>query len=439
MGDNTCPRPRRGRPHPAMSQTDQTPIDDHRMTPYERRASISLSAIYAVRMLGLFMVMPVFALEARHYAGGNDPSAVGLALGIYGLVQALLQLPMGWAADRWGRKRVIVLGLVLFGIGSLLGVGATTVDQLAWARALQGGGAISAAVSALLADLTRDGVRTKAMAMIGASIGLMFALSLVLGPFLNSAGGLTLIFAVMAALAVGGVLIILFWTPPEPGVHASPQAAEPGQLRRLLLSADLMRLNLGVFILYAVQISTWVGLPFLLVQAGLPVADHGWLYLPVVLMSFVVMGVTLFPLERKGRLRGLFLFSIALVLVVQLGFAHQSLRDVHMITMGAWLFLFFCGFNVLEASQPSQASRLAHPSVRATVLGIYNTLQSLGIFAGGAVGGVLSKQIGVTGVFVINAALMGVWLLAAWGMRVVSVHRSTPGVGTASQTGPSRN
>ncbi len=402
------------------------------MTPLERRASFSLSAIYAVRMLGLFMVMPVFALEARHYMGGDDPSTVGLALGIYGLVQALLQLPMGWAADRWGRKRVIVLGLVLFGIGSLLGMAATTVEQLAWARALQGGGAISAAVSALLADLTRDDVRTKAMAMIGASIGLMFALSLVLVPLLNHAGGLTLSFAVMAALAVAGVWIVLFWTPPEPGAHATPQAA-PGQLRGLLLSADLMRLNLGVFVLYAVQISTWVGLPFLLVQAGLPVSDHGWLYLPVVLMSFVVMGVTLFPMERKGRLRGLFLFSIALVMVVQMGFAHQSLGDVHWLTLGIWLFLFFCGFNVLEASQPSQASRLAPTAVRATVLGVYNTLQSLGIFAGGAVGGLLSKKIGVTGVFAINAALLAVWLLAAWGMRVAAVHRSPAATPTGSQ------
>lgn len=415
-----------------MSQTSPDLPQDHRMTPLERRASFSLSAIYAVRMLGLFMVMPVFALEARHYIGGDDPSAVGLALGIYGLVQALLQLPMGWAADRWGRKRVIVLGLVLFGIGSLLGMVAITVEQLAWARALQGGGAISAAVSALLADLTRDDVRTKAMAMIGASIGLMFALSLVLGPFLNHAGGLTLIFAVMAALAVAGVWIVLFWTPPEPGAHIIPQAA-PGQLRRLLLSADLMRLNLGVFVLYAVQISTWVGLPFLLVQAGLPVSDHGWLYLPVVLMSFVVMGVTLFPMERKGRLRGLFLFSIALVMVVQMGFAHQSLGDVNWLTLGIWLFLFFCGFNVLEASQPSQASRLAPTAVRATVLGVYNTLQSLGIFAGGAVGGLLSKKIGVTGVFAINAALLAVWLLVAWGMRVAAVHRSPTATPTGSQ------
>jgi MFS family permease len=396
----------------------------HRMTPLERRAGLSLSSIYAVRMLGLFMVMPVFALEARRYIGGEDPSAVGLAMGVYGLVQAALQLPMGWAADRWGRKRVIVLGLILFGVGSVLGMWATTVHQLAWARALQGAGAISAAVSALLADQTRDEVRTKAMAMIGASIGLMFALSLVIGPFLNHAGGLSLIFAVTAALALAGILIVLFWTPAEPALPAHAASAAPGTLRQLLWGADLMRLNLGVFVLYAVQISTWVGLPFLLVQAGLAVADHGWLYLPVVLMSFVVMGVTLFPLERKGRLRGLFLACIALVLVVQLGFAQQAMGSVSLTAMGAWLFMFFCGFNVLEASQPSQASRLAPPAVRATVLGIYNTLQSLGIFVGGAAGGLLSKKIGVVGLFGLNAALLLVWLLAAWGMRVVPVQAS---------------
>ena len=202
------------------------------------------------------------------------------------------------------------------------------------------------------------------------------------------------------------------------------EPAAPGALRQLLLSAELMRLNWGVFVLYAVQIATWVGLPFLLVQSGLPVADHGWLYLPVVLMSFVIMGVTLFPLERKGHLKPLFLASIALVMAVQLVFAQQALGEVSLIAMGLLLFLFFCGFNVLEASQPSQASRLAHPSVRATVLGVYNTLQSLGIFAGGALGGWLSKTIGVAGLFGLNAALLALWLLAAWGMRVVPVNKS---------------
>ena len=422
--DNSIRAPRGSLCLSAMSENPATTPDPHRMTPMERKASASLASIYAVRMLGLFMVMPVFAIEARQYVGGDDASAVGLALGLYGLVQACLQLPMGWAADRYGRKRIIVLGLALFGVGSLLGMWATSVHELAWARALQGGGAISAAVSALLADLTRDGVRTKAMALIGASIGLMFAVSLVLGPFLNRAGGLTLIFAVMAALAVAGIAIVLTWTPPEPSTHTLAEPAPPGLLRHLLFSPELMRLNLGVFVLYAVQIATWVGLPFLLVQGGLPLSEHGWLYLPVVLMSFVVMGATLFPLERRGYLKPLFLASIALVMVVQLGFAQQSLGDISLTVMGLWLFLFFCGFNVLEASQPSQASRLAHPSVRATVLGIYNTLQSLGIFAGGALGGALSKSVGVAGLFALNAGLMAVWLLVAWGMRIVPVQKS---------------
>ncbi|MEY2802903.1 MAG: hypothetical protein RL657_239 [Pseudomonadota bacterium] len=428
LGDNSAMAPHGSLCLCAMSDHSASIPDPHRMTPVERKASASLASIYAVRMLGLFMVMPVFAIEARHYVGGDDASAVGLALGLYGLVQALLQLPMGWAADRLGRKRVIVFGLILFGVGSLLGVWATSVHELAWARALQGAGAISAAVSALLADLTRDGVRTKAMALIGASIGLMFAVSLVLGPFLNSAGGLKLIFAVMTALAVAGIAIVLWWTPPEPGVHAVAEVAPPGQLRQLLLSPELLRLNLGVFVLYAVQIATWVGLPFVLVQGGLPLSEHGWLYLPVVLMSFVVMGMTLFPLERKGHLKALFLSCIALVMVVQLGLAHQSLGDISLPVMGVWLFVFFCGFNVLEASQPSQASRLAHPAVRATVLGVYNTLQSLGIFAGGAMGGLLSKSIGVSGLFVLNAALMALWLLLAWGMRPISVQKSQSGV-----------
>ncbi len=411
-----------------MSEHPASIVDPHRMTPVERQASASLASIYAVRMLGLFMVMPVFAIEARQYVGGDDASAVGLAMGLYGLVQAALQLPMGWAADRYGRKRVIVLGLILFGVGSLMGISATSVHELAWARALQGAGAISAAVSALLADLTRDGVRTKAMALIGASIGLMFAVSLVLGPFLNSAGGLKLIFAVMTALALAGMAIVLWWTPPEPDVHAATESAAPGQLRSLLLSPELLRLNLGVFVLYAVQIATWVGLPFVLVQGGLPLSEHGWLYLPVVLMSFVVMGMTLFPLERKGHLKALFLSCIALVMAVQLGFAQQALGDISLPIMGVGLFLFFCGFNVLEASQPSQASRLAHPAVRATVLGVYNTLQSLGIFAGGAIGGLLTQSVGVAGLFAINSALMALWLLTAWGMRVVAVQKSQPEV-----------
>jgi MFS family permease len=388
-----------------------------RMTPDERRSAFSLASIYALRMLGLFMVMPVFMLEAQRYQGGADLSAVGMAMGVYGLVQALLQIPFGMAADRVGRKRVIYIGLGLLALGSLVGALATSVTGLAVGRALQGGGAISAAVTALLADQTRDEVRTKGTAMVGASIGLMFALSLVLGPVLSAWGGLPAIFGVTLLLAVAGVLIVRFWTPPEPPLP-DPGAAKHS-LWGLLVHPDLIRLNFGVFTLYAVQLASWVAIPALLIQAGVASADHGWVYLPAVLLSFVVMGVTLFPMERRGRLRPLFLGCIVLVMLVQATWGFMSLGLPQLWLLVLLLFLFFCGFNVLEASQPSLASRLAPLGSRGAALGVYNTLQSLGIFAGGAVGGLLLKRVGAVGVFGASTALMLVWLLVAWGTRYV--------------------
>jgi MFS family permease len=397
------------------------------MTPDERRSAFSLASIYALRMLGLFMVMPVFMLEARHYEGGNDLSTVGMAMGVYGLVQAVLQIPFGMAADRFGRKRVIYLGLALLALGSIIGAMATSVNGLAWGRALQGGGAISAAVTALLADQTRDAVRTKGTALVGASIGLMFALSLVLGPLLSGWGGLSAIFGVTLLLALSGVGIVRFWTPPEPGLPMAGQTKH--SLWGLLVHPDLIRLNFGVFALYAVQLASWVAIPALLIQAGVASADHGWVYLPAVLLSFVVMGVTLFPMERRGLLRPLFLGCIVLVMVVQAAWAWLALSSPPLWMLAILLFLFFCGFNVLEASQPSLASRLAPTGSRGAALGVYNTLQSLGIFAGGAIGGLLLKNMDASGVFLASAALMLAWLGVAWGARFV--HASPSGTGTA--------
>jgi len=392
--------------------------DESRMTPDERRSAFSLASIYALRMLGLFMVMPVFMLEARHYEGGDDLSAVGMAMGVYGLVQAVLQIPFGMAADRFGRKRVIYLGLALLALGSIVGATATSVGGLALGRALQGGGAISAAVTALLADQTRDAVRTKGTALVGASIGLMFALSLVLGPLLSGWGGLSAIFGVTLLLAVCGVAIVRFWTPPEPSLPMAGQAKH--SLWGLLVHPDLIRLNFGVFALYAVQLASWVAIPALLIQAGVASADHGWIYLPAVLLSFVVMGVTLFPMERRGLLRPLFLGCILLVMMVQAGWGWLATSSPPLWMLAILLFLFFCGFNVLEASQPSLASRLAPTGSRGAALGVYNTLQSLGIFAGGAMGGLLLKSVGASGVFLTSAALMLVWLGVAWGARFVN-------------------
>jgi MFS family permease len=403
-----------------VTLSDFTPASmthPERMTADERRSAFSLASIYAMRMLGLFMVMPVFMLEARQYEGGADLSSVGLAMGVYGLVQAALQIPFGLTADKIGRKRVIYLGLALLALGSVVGAMATSVTGLAWGRALQGGGAISAAVTALLADQTRDEVRTKGTALVGASIGLMFALSLVVGPVLSAWGGLSAIFGVTFALALVGMLIVRFWTPPEPALP------DPGQSKHslwgLLVHPDLIRLNFGVFALYAVQLASWVAIPALLIQAGVPKDDHGWVYLPAVLLSFVVMGVTLFPMERRGQLRPLFLTSIALVMLVQAAWGWMTLGEPQLWLLGLLLFLFFCGFNVLEASQPSLASRLAPLGSRGAALGVYNTLQSLGIFAGGAVGGLLLKNIGSFGVFVASTSLMLVWLGVAWGTHYV--------------------
>jgi len=383
----------------------------------EKRSCASLATIYSLRMLGLFMVLPVFIMEARQYPGGDDPSSVGLAMGMYGLVQAVLQIPFGLAADKFGRKRVIIFGLILLGVGSVVAACATSVAGLALGRAIQGGGAISAAVTALLADQTRDHVRTKGMALIGASIGLMFALSLLIGPILAAHFGLSGIFSISAAMALLGILIVVYWTPKEAVLTETLPRQTWAQLRKTLLQSDLLRLDFGVFILYAVQLAMWVGIPSLLTQAGVSSKDHGWIYLPAVLLSFVFMGLTLFRMERRGKLRPLFLGSIVSTIVVLIGMYFQSEGQQSVWVLGGLIFLFFSGFNILEASQPSLASRMSPVESRGAVLGVYNTLQSLGIFAGGAMGGVIARAIGLQGLFLACAALMVVWCWVSWPMK----------------------
>ncbi len=383
------------------------------MTPLERRASLSLASIFALRMLGLFLVLPVFALEARQYPGGEDPALLGLAMGIYGLTQGLLQLPFGMASDRFGRKRVIVLGLLVFAAGSFWAAAATDLHGLLLGRSLQGAGAVSAAVTALLADLTRDEVRTKAMALVGASIGLMFALSLVLAPVLAAAIGLAGLFALTGVLALLGVALVRWGAPPAPARLAG---APRGRLSEVLRHAGLMRLNLGVFVLHAVQLAMWVAVPTLLVQAGLPKDRHWQVYLPAVLGSFVLMG-GMFALERRGRLKQVFLAAIVLIGLVQLGLLVESAGTPRLVALALWLFAFFCGFNILEATQPSLVSRLAPVAVRGSALGVYNTLQSLGFFVGGWAGGALLKSWGSPVLFLVCGAAMGLWWLVALPMQ----------------------
>jgi MFS family permease len=399
---------------------DQSPT----MSRTELRASGSLASIFALRMLGLFLVLPVFALEARKYPGGDDPALIGLAMGIYGLTQGLLQIPFGVASDRLGRKRVIIFGLLVFALGSLIAGSADTLTGLLVGRSVQGAGAVSAAVTALLADLTRDNVRTKAMAMVGASIGLMFALSLVVSPVIAAHIGLSGLFVLTAVLALLGTAVVVWGVPAEPVVHKD---AARGGLRQVLSSPSLLRLNIGVFVLHAVQLAMWVAIPAFLVQAGLGKDDHWQIYLPAVLGSFLLMG-GVFTLERRGHLRAVFLSAIALIALVQVALLWVSSGAPSVMCLAWLLFAFFCGFNVLEATQPSLVSRIAPAASRGAAMGVYNTLQSLGFFAGGVMGGQLVKSYGTQGLFLTCAALMVLWLVVAWPM--VAPKRPAPSAKT---------
>jgi MFS family permease len=289
-------------------------------------------------------------------------------------------------------------------------------------RSIQGAGAISAAVTAFLADLTRDEVRTKSMALVGGSIGLMFALSLVLSPLLAGWIGLSGLFLMTAVLAVGGLAVVIWWVPAE-AVHKPPSG---GGLWQVLTDSGLLRLNVGVFVLHAVQLSMWVAVPALLVQAGLSKQEHWYVYLPAVLFSFVWVGAV-FPLERRGYLRAVFLAAVALIGLVQAGFLVIASGTPGLWPLALMLMLYFVGFNVLEATQPSLVSRLAPVAHRGTAMGVYNTLQSLGFFAGGAIGGWIAKKGGSQLLFVGCIVMMLVWLLTAWGMRVPPV-KSNSGI-----------
>ena len=394
------------------------------MSATEARAGLSLGALFALRMLGLFVILPVFAVHAPTLRGGDDLVLVGIALGAYGLTQAMLHIPFGMAADRFGRKRVILFGLLLFAAGSFVAAGAQDIWLIIAGRAIQGAGAISAAVMALAADLTRDEHRTKTMAMIGASIGLVFALSLVLGPELYRTAGMAGIFVFTGVLAFAGIAVLYTVVPPEPAAHVD-HAPDVGRaaLAAVLGNPELLRLNFGILALHMVQMAMFVVVPPLLVErAGLPVTAHWQVYLPVVLASFVLMIPPLLAAERHGRSRRLFLGSIALLVAAQVGLTWWA---TGLVTIAAWLLGFFVAFNLLEAAIPSLVTRVAPARARGTALGVYNTTQAFGLFAGGALGGLLAKHYGAAGVFMAAAALGLVWAAVAAGMRIPPPRAST--------------
>ena len=383
--------------------------DNDKMSPAERRAGLSLAAIFALRMLGLFLILPVFAVHAHGMPGGDNTALVGMAIGAYGLTQAFLQIPFGAASDRFGRKPVIVVGLLLFVIGSVVAAMAQDVQTVVIGRVLQGAGAISAAVTALAADLTRDQHRTKVMAMIGSSIGLVFAVSMVAAPLLYAVIGMSGLFWLTAALAVAAIFTILFIVPAAPPV---PRAV--GRFSEVLANGQLMRLNFGVFALHLMQTAMWVLVPAGLVAAGLPIAEHWKVYLPAVLLSFVVMVPAIIVAEKRGKMKQVFNAAIGLLLVVQIGLYVEG--SAGMWPLAILLTLFFVAFNVLEATQPSWISKIAPAHAKPTALGVYNTLQSVGLFVGGALGGWLAQHVGPGAVSLLGCGLAVAWLILASGM-----------------------
>ncbi len=384
-----------------------------KLTSSERRASVALAGLFACRMLGLFLLLPVFAVAARGLPGGEDPARVGLALGMYGLTQAIMQIPFGLASDRWGRRPVVVAGLLLFIAGSVVCARADDVFWITIGRAIQGAGAISAAVTAWLADATRDEVRTRAMAMVGASIGLSFALSLVLAPMLVGWWGLHGLFWTIACLGLASLAVARWVVPVVPLTQArSMQRARAGEV---LLHGELLRLNFGVFVLHLIQVALFVVVPSLLARTGgLDLGALWHVYLPVILLSFVCMVPVIFVAEKHRAHRAALRAAVAGLAVVcaLLPLASQSFLPLALALTG-----FFVAFNILEALQPSLVSRVAPPQYKGLALGFYNTAQAAGLFAGGALGGWLAARTGPDGVFLAAAVLSLFWLAAAWAMK----------------------
>ncbi len=375
------------------------------MTSGERRAGLGLASIFALRMLGLFLILPVFSVYAQHLPSGGDMALVGLALGAYGLTQTFLQIAYGAASDRFGRKPVIVFGLLLFAAGSFVAAMANDIYGIIGGRALQGAGAISAAVTALAADLTREQHLTKVMALIGSSIGLVFALSMVAAPLLYAGIGMPGIFFLTGMLSLLAIIVVLNYVPAAPAI---PRQAGWSSFVEVLGHPQLLRMNFGVFVLHLMQTAMWIVVPAALISSGaLPVGDHWMVYLPAVLLSFVVMVPAIIAAEKHGKMRLVFNSAIVLLLAVQLGFGFFGHGRYALFF---WLLLFFIAFNVLEAIQPSLIARIAPAHAKGAALGVYNTTQSLGLFLGGLLGGLLVKFLGTSAVWLVCALLALIWL-----------------------------
>ena len=377
-------------------------------TQSERRASIGLAGVFSLRMFGLFVILPVVALYADTLPGGESATLIGLAIGIYGLTQAIFQIPLGRLSDFWGRKRTIYLGLCIFIMGSLVAACADSLLMLCIGRGIQGAGAVSSAAIALNADLTRDEVRTKSMAIIGITIGFTFLLSIVLGPVLDGFVGLSGIFLITALLTCVSIAVVYFYVP-DPELIGKRGEDSPVKLQVILSNRDLLRLDLGIFSLHGILMAMFVSLPFIL--AGLEGGLITWqFYLAVMVSSIFIMLPLMMLSEKFGHRKAVFLFSIMMIILAEL---LLGVFDFGQVGLGLALVIFFGAFNLLEASLPSWVSRVADPKSKGTALGVYSTSQYLGTFIGGVAGGWTYQHYSGQGVFIFSAVWALVWLLAS--------------------------
>jgi len=385
------------------------------MNANERQGVFSLAGIYSLRMLGLFMILPVFALYAENLEG-STPLLTGLALGGYGLTMALLQIPFGMMSDRFGRKPVIAAGLLLFVLGSVVAAMSDSVGGVIAGRLLQGSGAIAAAVMALIADLTDESQRTKAMAVFGMSIGASFTLALILGPLLDEYIGVDGLFWLASLFGMAGIIILYLYVPnPQHSSRHSDVEAEPMKLKQILADRQLLRLDAGIFLLHTMMTATFIALPFALRNdLHLATQSHVWFYLPILLVSVAGMIPLIIVAEKHGKMKQIFTASVAALMVAEVV---MSMTHHTMAGLVAGMFIYFVAFNVLEASLPSLVSRMAPAADKGTAMGAYSTSQFFGVFCGGIFGGMIYGSFGVGGVFTFSAVLALLWLQACRGMR----------------------
>ena len=375
---------------------------DNQLSKDEWRISGILSGVYALRMLGLFLVLPVLSLYAAQLAGSQKSLWIGWAMGAYGLTQACLQLPFGMVSDKWGRKKTIYIGMTMFIVGSFIAAAATSIEWLVLARALQGAGAISAVITALMSDLIRDSVRTRAMSMVGMSIGLTFALSLVAAPLLVSVIGMSGLF-VLTGVSMLLAMFAVYKYVPDPEKNTSSNRLPALQIA---LQPQLWRLNFGIFALHAAQMALFISLPFLFLQMGIAQEAQWKVYAPMVLFGMVLMVPVIIYGEKKRKLKQTLLFAIGMMVVAQ---AMLATKHNAVMVMTAALVIYAIAFNVLEAILPSMVAKFAPAEQRGAAMGFYSTAQSIGLFIGGVAGGGLFSRFGFEGVFVFATALMLIW------------------------------